>query len=70
MLRSDLCHYSDAYFVLKGRINVRATANTDVGWRDSAFKNNSPSRSCITKISITLVDNTEDLDTGYRHLDV
>ena len=31
MLRSDLCHYSDAYFVLKGRINVRATANTDVG---------------------------------------
>ena len=31
MLRSDLCHYSDAYIVLKGRINVRATANTDVG---------------------------------------
>ena len=30
MLRSDLCDYSDAYIVVKGRINVKATANTDI----------------------------------------
>ena len=31
MLRSDLCDYSDAYIVVKERINVKATENTDVG---------------------------------------
>ena len=29
MLRSDLSDYSDAYIVVKGRISVRATENTD-----------------------------------------
>ena len=64
MLRSDVCAYSDAYIVivLKGRINVRATANTDIGQKDSSFKSNAPFRSCITKINSTLMDNAEDLD--------
>ena len=30
MLRSDLCDYSDAYIVVKGIVNVKATANTDI----------------------------------------
>ena len=34
MLRSDLCDYSDAYTVVKGIINVRATTNTDVDEKD------------------------------------
>ena len=61
MLRSNLCNYSDAYIAVKGRINVRVTKNTDVGQKDVAFKNNTPFRSCITKINSTLIDNAEDL---------
>ena len=30
MLRSDLCDDSDAYIVVKGRINVRPTVNTNI----------------------------------------
>ena len=45
MLRSDLCDYSDVYIVVKGRINVRATANADIEEKDVAFKNNAPFRS-------------------------
>ena len=62
MLRSDLCDYSGAYIVVKGRISVRATENTDTGRKDIAFKNNAPFRSCITKVNNTLMDNSEDLD--------
>ena len=62
MLISDLCDFSDAYIVVKGRINVRATEYTDIGQNDSAFKNNAPFRSCITKINSALIDNAEDLD--------
>ena len=29
MLRSDLCDYSDAYIVVKGRISVTGTENAD-----------------------------------------
>ena len=57
MLRSDLRDYSDAYIVVKGRIYVRATGNTDIDQKYSAFKNSAPSRSCITKINSTLIDN-------------
>ena len=61
MLRSDLCDYSDAHIVVKGRINVKTTENTDVGGEDVAFKNNAPFRSCITKINSKLIDDAEDL---------
>ena len=30
MLRSDLCDHGEAYFVVKGVINVRTVANTDI----------------------------------------
>ena len=29
MLRSDLCGYSDAYIIVKGRISVTGTENTN-----------------------------------------
>ena len=50
MLRSDLCDYSDSYIVVKGR-SVRD--NTDVKKRNKklTFTNNSPFRSCTTKIN-------------------
>ena len=62
VLRSNLCDYSDVYIVVKGRISVRTTENTDIGQKDIAFKNNSSFRSCITKIYSKLTDNAENLD--------
>ena len=66
MLRSDLCDYSDAYIVVKGKITVSATdgANNirDKKNRPLAFKNNAPFISCISKINGVLIDYAEDLD--------
>ena len=62
ILRSDLCDYSDAHILVKGLVNVRATANTDIDQKDVVFKNNTSFRSCITRINSTLVDNAEDFD--------
>ena len=54
MLKSDLCEYSEAYIVIKGKITVSATdgANNirDKKKRPLAFKNNAPFISCISKI--------------------
>ena len=52
MLRLDLCDYSDAYIVVKGKVKFKATPDTDVGWKVTASKNNATFRSCITKISV------------------
>ena len=66
MIRSDLCDYSDAYILVKGKItvnivtpgaNVRNKRN-----RPLAFKNNAPFISCISKINGKLIENAEDLD--------
>ena len=62
MLRSDLCDFSDAYIVVKGRITVTGTSNKSRKNTPLAFKNNKPFISCISKINNTLIDNTEDLD--------
>ena len=32
MLRSDLCDYSDLYNIVKGRIIVTGTDNTNIDW--------------------------------------
>ena len=50
MLISDLCDYSDAYIVVKGRN------------KNLLFKNNVSFRSCIAKISNLFIDITEDFD--------
>ena len=51
MLRSNLCDYSDAYIVVKRKVDLLAVTS-----------NNAPFRSCISKINNTLIDNAEDLD--------
>ena len=50
MLRSDLCHFSDAYIVVKGSIIV---TNSDNAKRNKsvAFKNKAPFINCISKIN-------------------
>ena len=62
MLRSDLCDCSDAYIVVKGTITVTGTADAKKGIKNLIFKNNTPFRSCISKINNTILDNAEYLD--------
>ena len=61
--RSDLCDFSDAYIIVKGKITV----STDESDRDEInrqiiLKNNTPFIFCISKINGVLVENTEDPD--------
>ena len=64
MLRSGLCNYSDACIVVKE--GIRSAGGTNVANRinkNLIFKNNSPFKSCISKINSTFIENPEDLDT-------
>ena len=61
ILRSDLCDYSDAYIVVKGKIIVTNPDN-DAYDKKLARKNNAPFTSCISKIDNALINNAEDLD--------
>ena len=60
MLRSDLCDFSDAYIVVKGTITVVRPNNAKRN-KATAFKNNVPFISCISKINGVKIDNAEDL---------
>ena len=53
MLRSNLCHFSDAYIVVKGTVTVASSR--------LVLKNNAPFTSYISKINNTLIHNVEDL---------
>ena len=68
MLRSDLFNFSDAYIVVKGNIIVTNPDN-DAYEKKSAFKNNVPFVSCISKINNTLIDNAEDFCNVYVQFD-
>ena len=61
MLRSNLCDYSDAHIVVKGKITV-TNPNHNAYDKKLAFKNNALFLSCISKINNKLIDNAEDLD--------
>ena len=61
MLRSDLCDFSDVYFVMKGTITVVRPNNTKRN-KATAFKNNVPFINCISKINAVKIDNAEELD--------
>ena len=61
MLRSDLCDFTDAYFVVKRTAIVTDTANAKRK-KSVAFKSNVPSINCISKINGVQVKNTGDLD--------
>ena len=60
LLRSDLCHFGDAYIVIKGTITVINPNDANYN-KKLALKNNAP-KFCISKINNTLIDNAEDLD--------
>ena len=62
MLRSDLCDYSDAYIIVKGRASVRGNNNANRINKNLTLENNDPFKSCISKISNTFVNNAEDLE--------
>ena len=64
MLRSDLCDYSDGYILIKETIDLLAAAanENDKAEKNVAFKNDALLISCISKINITLINNTGDLD--------
>ena len=63
MLRSDLCHYSDAFIVIKGIITISdGERDRDDRNRQVILKNNAPFISCISKINGALVENAEELD--------
>ena len=61
MLRSDLCGFSDAFIVMKGKISI-TNPNNNAYDKKLASKNNAPFVSCISKINNTFIDNAEDLD--------
>ena len=61
LLQSDLCDYSDAYIVVKGKITV-TRQNNNAYDKKLAFKNNARFISCISKINSALIENAEDLD--------
>ena len=64
MLRSDLCHFSDACIVVKGEVTVAGGSNSSRKNRPLAFKNDGPFIGCISKINNKLIDNAEDLDVA------
>ena len=69
MLRSNLCDYSDAYILVKGKIVVTAPGvNNDANNirdkrnRPVILKNNAPFVSCVTRINGELIEDADDLD--------
>ena len=65
MLRSDLCHVSDAYISVKETFTLTKTdarVFIDIRNRFLAFKNNAPFINCILKMNNVLIGNAEDLD--------
>ena len=69
MLRLNLCDYSDAYILIKGKITVTALGVNNGGNnirykrnRPLVLKNNSPFVSCITRINGELIEDADDLD--------
>ena len=64
VLRSDLCHFSDAYIIVKGELDLLTAAanDNDKAQKNFAFKNNPPFRSCISEVNSTLIENADDLD--------
>ena len=61
VLRSDLCHFNDAYIVVKGTITVTNPDNAKTN-KAVTFKNNVPFINYISKINGIKIDNAEDLD--------
>ena len=61
MLRSNLCDFSDAYIVVKGKIIITNPDN-DAYDKTLAFNNNAPFISCTLKVTNLLIHVADDLD--------
>ena len=57
VLKSNLCDYSDAYFLVRDYITVTVSSGTQV-----SFKNCAPFTKCIAKTDERTIDYAEDLD--------
>ena len=67
MLRSNLCHYSDAYILVKGTITVNGIVNGAENEilrrnRPLILKNNAPFVSCMAKTNKEFIEDADDLD--------
>ena len=68
MLKSNLCHYADAYIFVKGRIKISgagdhaAARQLDERNKGVTFKNCAPFTKCISRINNTDIDNAQDID--------
>ena len=62
MLRSDLCEFGHAYFVVEGTITLECGSDANKRNKNLAFKNEAPFINWISKINAVKIDNTEDLD--------
>ena len=68
MLKSSLCHYSDAYILVKGTITINgvgadaAARQADERDKGVVFKNCAPFTNCISEINNTQVENAKDID--------
>ena len=68
MLKSNLCDYSDAYILVKGKITITgagdnaAARQADETGEGVAFKNCAPFTNCISEINNTQIDNAKDID--------
>ena len=61
MLRLDLCDFSDAYIIVKRKINVDSNALNNRANNKLVFKNTATFRLCISKIINAFINNAEDL---------
>ena len=68
MLRSNLCDYSDACILVKGKIAITgrgadaAARQADERDKGVAFKNCAPFTNCISEINNTQVENAKDIN--------
>ena len=66
ILKSSSCHYSDAYILVKGTINVNNNAAAGAAVNNTnkkvIFKNCTPFTNCISEINNTQIDNAKDTD--------
>ena len=66
ILKPSLCHYSDAYILVKGTISVNNTAAADAAVNNTnkkvIFKNCAPFTNCISEINNIQIDNAKDVD--------
>ena len=68
MLKSSVCHYSDAYIFVKERITITGT-RADIASRQAdkrnkrvIFKNGAPFINCKSEINNTKIGNAKDID--------